>query len=161
VRLFTRRGHDWTERYPAVAAAAAKLWASSYTIDGEAVVCGQDGVAVFEALHRRRRASEAILQAFDLLELDGEDLWPLPLGARKAKLAGLLAHSTSGLRPHLAFQDCICIVHHRIDRVRGVAVSALLPCDVKRLVWRLNVELRREIRSPVTVNAVLSNAPRA
>jgi hypothetical protein len=37
VRLFTRRGHDWTDRYPAIAAAAAKLRAKSFTVDGEAV----------------------------------------------------------------------------------------------------------------------------
>src|SRR6202789_4720712 len=69
VRLFTRRGHDWTERYPAIAAAAAKLKARSFTLDGEAVVAGADGVALFDALHRRRRVTDAILQAFDLLEL--------------------------------------------------------------------------------------------
>src|SRR6266478_7471310 len=49
VRLFTRRGHDWTDRYPAIASAAAKLRAKSFTMDGEAVV-GADGVAVFDAL---------------------------------------------------------------------------------------------------------------
>jgi bifunctional non-homologous end joining protein LigD len=38
VRLFTRRGYDWTERYPAIARAAAKLRARSFTLDGEAVV---------------------------------------------------------------------------------------------------------------------------
>jgi bifunctional non-homologous end joining protein LigD len=48
VRLFTRRGHDWTERYPAIAGAAFKLRAQSFTMDGEAVVCGPDGVAVFD-----------------------------------------------------------------------------------------------------------------
>ena len=37
VRLFTRRGHDWTDRYPAIAAAAAKLRTKSFTLDGEAV----------------------------------------------------------------------------------------------------------------------------
>jgi ATP-dependent DNA ligase len=42
VRLFTRRGYDWTERYPAIASAAAKLRARSFTIDGEAVVTGLD-----------------------------------------------------------------------------------------------------------------------
>jgi ATP-dependent DNA ligase len=52
VRLFTRRGHDWTDRYPAIAAVAAKLRAKSYTLDGEAAVSGADGVAVFDALHR-------------------------------------------------------------------------------------------------------------
>jgi hypothetical protein len=52
VRLFTRRGYDWTERYPAITAAAGKLRAKSFTLDGEAVVTGADGVAVFDALHR-------------------------------------------------------------------------------------------------------------
>src|SRR5277367_1681163 len=97
VRLFTRRGHDWTDRYPAIAAAAAKLRARSFTMDGEAVVCGPDGVAVFDALHRRHRASGAILYAFDPLELDGADLRPLPLGERKTKLARLLARKSAGI----------------------------------------------------------------
>jgi bifunctional non-homologous end joining protein LigD len=61
------------------------------------VVCGPDGAAVFEALHRRQRVSEAILYAFDLLELDGEDLRLLPLGERKAKLARLLARKPAGI----------------------------------------------------------------
>jgi hypothetical protein len=57
VRLFTRRGYDWTDRYPAIAAAAAKLRAKSFTLDGEAVVCGADGVAIFDALHRRHKTA--------------------------------------------------------------------------------------------------------
>jgi bifunctional non-homologous end joining protein LigD len=97
VRLFTRRGHDWIDRYPAIAAAAAKLRAGSFTIDGEAVVAGADGVAVFDALHRRHRAADAMLYAFDLLELDGEDLRSRPFGERKAKLARLLAQSAAGI----------------------------------------------------------------
>jgi bifunctional non-homologous end joining protein LigD len=97
VRLFTRRGHDWTDRYPAIAAAAAKLRAESFTVDGEAVVVSADGVAIFDALHRRHKARNATLYAFDLLELDGEDLRPLPLSARKAKLARLLARKPTGI----------------------------------------------------------------
>jgi bifunctional non-homologous end joining protein LigD len=61
VRLFTRRGHDWTHRYPSIAAGAAMLRARSFTLDGEAVVCGADGLAVFDALHRRHEATDAIL----------------------------------------------------------------------------------------------------
>jgi bifunctional non-homologous end joining protein LigD len=34
VRLFTRRGYDWTDRYPSIAAAAAKPRAQSFTLDG-------------------------------------------------------------------------------------------------------------------------------
>ena len=97
VRLFTRRGYDWTERYPAIAAAAAQVRAKSFTLDGEAVVCGADGVAVFDALHRRGRVTDAILQAFDLLELDGVDYRPLPLRQRKDRLARLLARVQVGI----------------------------------------------------------------
>jgi bifunctional non-homologous end joining protein LigD len=97
VRLFTRRGYDWTDRYPAIANAAAKLKARSFTLDGEAVVCGPDGVALFDALHRRGRVTDAILQAFDLLELDGVDYRPLPLRQRKDRLARLLARVQVGI----------------------------------------------------------------
>jgi ATP-dependent DNA ligase len=50
VQLFTRRGYDWTDRYPAIAAAAAKLRAKSFTLDGEAVVPGADRIAVSDAV---------------------------------------------------------------------------------------------------------------
>jgi len=69
---FTRRG-DWSDRYPAIAVTATLLRARSFTLDGEAVVCGSDGVAIFDAFHRRGTVSEAMLYAFDLLELDGDD----------------------------------------------------------------------------------------
>jgi bifunctional non-homologous end joining protein LigD len=71
VHPFTRRGYDWSGRYPAIAVTAMLLRARSFTLDGEAVVCGLDGVAIFDALHRRGTVSEAMLYAFDLLELGG------------------------------------------------------------------------------------------
>jgi bifunctional non-homologous end joining protein LigD len=97
VRLFTRRGYDWSDRYPAIAAAAAKPPATSFTLDGESVVTGDDGVAVFDALHRRHKAADAMLYAFNLLELNGKDLRALSLGERKAKLAKLLARAPAGI----------------------------------------------------------------
>ena len=87
VRLFTRRGYDWTGRYPAIAATAAALRARSFTLDGEAVVCGPDGIAIFDALHRHVIVWEAMLYAFDLLDLDGDDLRGLP-ATRPQKAAG-------------------------------------------------------------------------
>jgi bifunctional non-homologous end joining protein LigD len=90
VRLFTRRGYDWTDRYPAIARAAARLRAKSFTIDGEAAVCGPDGIAIFDALHRRGTVTEAMLYAFDLLELDGVDYRPLSLAERKKRLDRLV-----------------------------------------------------------------------
>ena len=96
VRLFTRRGFDWSARYPIVAT-AVELRATAFTLDGEAVVCGPDEVAIFDALHRHGTVSEAMLYAFDLLELDGEDLRGLPLGDRKKRLARLLARRRVGI----------------------------------------------------------------
>jgi bifunctional non-homologous end joining protein LigD len=97
VRLFTRRGYDWTGRYPAIAATAANLRARSFTLDGEAVVCGPDGVAVFDAIHRHGTVSEAMLYSFDILELDGQDLRSLPLVDRKKRLARLLGRRRVGI----------------------------------------------------------------
>jgi len=113
VRLFTRRGYDWTDRYPGIAVTASKLRAKSFTLDGEAVVCREDGVAIFDALHRHGTVREAILQAFDLLELDCEDLRPLPLGQHKPRLARLLARGPAGvaLNEHTD-EDCAVVFLH-------------------------------------------------
>jgi bifunctional non-homologous end joining protein LigD len=88
---------DWSDRYPAIAATAMKLGAQSFTLDGEACVCGPDGVAVFDDLHRRGTVREAMLYAFDVLELDGEDLRGLPLSDRKKRLARLLPRRRVGI----------------------------------------------------------------
>jgi bifunctional non-homologous end joining protein LigD len=97
VRLFTRRGYDWTKRLPVIAAASLALRARSFTLDGEAVVAGPGGIAAFDELHSRRRLGEAFLWAFDLLELNGADLRPLPFSKRKARLVRLLARARGGI----------------------------------------------------------------
>jgi bifunctional non-homologous end joining protein LigD len=98
VRLFTRRGYDWTDRYPRIVAAVAAIRASSITIDGEAVCCDANGLSIFEELHSRQYNDRAFLYAFDLLELDGEDYRPQPLHARKARLETLVAKVPSGIQ---------------------------------------------------------------
>jgi bifunctional non-homologous end joining protein LigD len=97
MRLFTRRGYDCSGRYPAIVVTAMQLRATSFTLDGEAVVCGPDRVAIFDALHRRGTVSEAMLYAFDLLELDGDDLRELPLGGRKNRLRRLVGKRRLGI----------------------------------------------------------------
>jgi bifunctional non-homologous end joining protein LigD len=98
VGLFTRRGYEWTDRYPRISAAVAGLRAVSATIDGEAVCCDDPGVAVFDKLHSRVHDAQAFLYAFDLLELDGEDWRPQPLESRKARLEKLLAKAPAGIQ---------------------------------------------------------------
>jgi bifunctional non-homologous end joining protein LigD len=53
VRIITRRGYDWTDRYPLIAAAARQISAASFLIDGEAVLADERGLAIFELLRRR------------------------------------------------------------------------------------------------------------
>jgi bifunctional non-homologous end joining protein LigD len=74
VRLFTRRGFDWTDRYPWIVRPAMKIRPTGFLIDGEAVVCGDDGVSDFEKLHSREHDGHVLLYAFDILTMDGVDL---------------------------------------------------------------------------------------
>jgi ATP-dependent DNA ligase len=97
VRLFTRNGHDWTDRYPLIVEAALRNRSSSFVIDGEAVLLGVDGVSDFNGLHSRRHNTEVQLYAFDILALDGDDLRKLPLHLRKNNLARLLARRPEGI----------------------------------------------------------------
>jgi bifunctional non-homologous end joining protein LigD len=98
VRLLTRNAHDWAQRYPAIVEAVDRLKARSCLIDGEAVVCDEHGLAVFERLRHQRGGRDVFLFAFDLLELDGQDLRREPLETRKATLASLVRGSVPGLR---------------------------------------------------------------
>jgi bifunctional non-homologous end joining protein LigD len=100
VRLFTRNGHDWSDRFPLIADAALRNRNSSFVIDGEAVLLGVDGRSDFNGLHSRRHDAEVQFYAFDMLVSDGEDLRKLPLTMRKTNLARLLARRVDGI--HLA-----------------------------------------------------------
>lgn len=93
VQLKTRKGLDWTARFPNVAAAVAELPADTALIDGEIVVEDDDGVSSFSALQAALKGGghdSFIYYAFDLLHLDGSDLAALPLVERKAALKRLL-----------------------------------------------------------------------
>ncbi len=97
VRLFTRNGHDWSDRFPLIVEAALENKQQRFVIDGEAVLLGDDGVSDFHGLHSRRHNDQIKLYAFDILALDGDDLRTLPLHLRKEKLARLLAKRPEGI----------------------------------------------------------------
>ena len=97
VRLITRNGYDWTNRYPWIVEAALKNRQKQFIIDGESVVLGVDGIPDFNALHSRRQDDQVQLYAFDIMALDGEDLRQLPLSLRKTNLARLLARRPDGI----------------------------------------------------------------
>ena len=90
VRLITRNGSDFTDRFPFIAMALKSLPVRSCLIDGEAIVCDENGLAVFELIRGHGSKTSAVLCAFDLPELDGSDLRRRPIEERKSLLAKLL-----------------------------------------------------------------------
>jgi bifunctional non-homologous end joining protein LigD len=98
IRIFTRRGYDWTDRFPAIVNAARQVKSESFLIDGEAVCCGDDGIPAFELLRRRRHYHAVFLYAFDLLSLDGIDLRRAPIEDRKGELGSLLPLTLGGIQ---------------------------------------------------------------
>lgn len=99
-KVFTRTGLDWTDKFPGVAAAAAKLPVKTALIDGE-IVAFKDGHPDFSTLKDAISANgEMTMFAFDLLELDGEDLTSLSNLDRKARLQPLI-----GGDAHLQYSD--------------------------------------------------------
>src|SRR5262245_21215362 len=97
VRLYTRRGYNWSHRFPLIVAAAQRLKVRSAMIDGEAIVPGEDGRSDFDKLHSGGYDNHVVLYGFDLIEVDGEDLRLRPLEERKARLAKLLNRTNGGI----------------------------------------------------------------
>jgi bifunctional non-homologous end joining protein LigD len=101
VRLLTRKGLDWTDKFPNVAAAVAKLPAGQALLDGEIVVEDARGISSFSALQAALKAGERerfVYYVFDLLHLDGRNLAELPLLERKAALARLVGKKRGPIR---------------------------------------------------------------
>ncbi len=105
--IYTRNGHDWTHRFPGIAAAAAALPIHSAIFDGEAVVLDEAGRPSFAALQAalgtggrgpgKREAAEACLYAFDLLFLDGLDLRAWSLANRRDALGATIGDADARL----------------------------------------------------------------
>jgi bifunctional non-homologous end joining protein LigD len=93
VKVFTRRGNDWTNRFKKIASDAWHVNAGSAIIDGEVVAPAADGTTDFSVLQNelKGRSKKIVLVAFDLLYLNGRDLRGLPLYERKAVLKKIIA----------------------------------------------------------------------
>jgi bifunctional non-homologous end joining protein LigD len=90
-RLRTRKGLDWTDKFPEIAAAGAGL--PDGLIDGEVCALDHNGAPDFAALQAALSAKQTaplVFFAFDVLFAEGRDLRKLPLGERKARLEGVL-----------------------------------------------------------------------
>ena len=92
-RLFTRNGHDWTERMPGVAKAASRLPVKDVVLDGEVVILDAKGISDFQALQNAFRGGTGatfVYYVFDVLFSSGYDLRRVLLIDRKAYLEALL-----------------------------------------------------------------------
>jgi bifunctional non-homologous end joining protein LigD len=120
VRLLTRKGTNFASRFPQIVAAVTVLPVTSCLIDGEAVVCDETGLAVFDLIRGYRHDAAAALCAFDLLEVDGKDLRREPIEERKRILAKLLSHPHEGI----AFNQ-----HHALDGAILYKHACALGCE--------------------------------
>jgi bifunctional non-homologous end joining protein LigD len=96
VRLYSRPGNDFTRRFPLIVETLARLRSRSCIIDGEAVACDDNGVASFDLIRHHRHNDRVFLYAFDLIELNGDDMRRDPLEVRKATLRSMLAKAGLG-----------------------------------------------------------------
>ncbi len=122
VKLLTRRGLDWTEKFKPIAQRIAKVRAQSALIDGELVVEDERGVSSFSLLQqdlKDQRTDRMTFYAFDLLHLNGEDMRKLPLGERKAQLTALLGRDskTGQLRVSESIDDSGPVLHKHACRM--------------------------------------------
>jgi hypothetical protein len=132
VKLYSRPGNDFTRRFPLIIEALARLRSQSCIIDGEAVACGDDGVPSFDRIRYRRHDGDVFLYAFDLIELNGDDMRRDPLEVRKATLRSVLAKAGPGLRFNEHFgrrrpdRLCSCVQdgtrRYRVE-AQGLALS--------------------------------------
>ncbi|MNF48721.1 putative DNA ligase-like protein [compost metagenome] len=113
-RLFTRNGHDWTERLPLQAKALEKLGLGDSWLDGELVVLNEQGLPDFQALQQAfdiGRSKDILYFLFDLPFHAGRDLRHEPLEQRRHELEKLLAGQRKGL---LRFSSAFAVSHRDI-----------------------------------------------
>ena len=150
VQLITRHGNDFTDRFPFIATAVKALPARSCVIDGGAIVCDENGLAVFDLIRGHGSNASAVLCAFDLLELDGKDLRRRPIEERKDLLAKLLHDSDSDL-------GIVLNKHYEEDGETIFREACRLGCE-GIVSKRLGSTYRRG-RSPLWLKVKNPNAP--
>ena len=156
VTLYTRNGADYTDRFPAIRNAVAALRCCSAVIDLEGVACDERDRPDFRALIERTVSKDLCGWAFDLLEVNGRDIRPLPLRERRKRLQALLSKPQGrALRLSEDFPDAVTLLEaaarHKLEGI--VSKKADQPyrsgrnpgwIKVKTAAWREANAWRRE-----------------
>ena len=123
MRLHSRNAYNWTVRLAAIAAAAEQIKAKSFTTTARRLWWGLTACLGSRSLSRRESARTAILYAFDLIELDGEDLRRRPFLDRKAALAQL-----GGLKVGIVLNELVAEDGPTVSRtLAGLALRGSSP----------------------------------
>jgi bifunctional non-homologous end joining protein LigD len=153
VRVYSRNGRDWTDRVPLIADALAKLRVRSVTLDGEGVVCRPDGVTDFDKLRAavgRLGSRDAFLYAFDLLELDGENMRLYEWHVRRTTLRSLIKRAGAGIR-----------LSEHLDGDGAAAFQHACRMGLEGIVAKRRDRPYRSGRSPDWIKVKNPNAPAA
>ena len=114
VHLFTRNGHDWSDRLPRQVKALAALKLKDCWLDGEVVSLNRDGLPDFQGLQQAfdsGRSQDLVYYLFDAPFLHGQDQRSVALQERRAALKAALAGNQS---PLLRFSETFAADHHDI-----------------------------------------------
>src|SRR3954447_14791052 len=107
VRLWARTTSDYSKSFIRIRDAVAALPVDSAVLDGEAIVMRSADRCDFEALRSRQGQAEAILVAYDIMGVDGQDVRPVPLEERRKRLAKLLSRKTKAVRHGIQLSEAI------------------------------------------------------
>ena len=99
------------DRFPLATEAIEVLPNRFCVIDGEAIVCDDSGLAVFDLIRGHGTSARAILCAFDLLEVNAEDIRREPIEDRKRRLARLLRLPHDGIAINEHFGGDVAIIY--------------------------------------------------
>jgi len=106
VELWSRNHKPLGERFPGVVRSIEKLPLKSCILDGEVCVLDQKGKSSFQLLQNQGSTDHPVIYyAFDILFEDSEDLRPLPLMERKARLDAILLKAADPIRPSPVFTE--------------------------------------------------------
>jgi len=119
VAMVTRNGLDLVGRFPAIGRSVSQIVVGDAVVDGEIAILDGKGVPRFELIQQGKN-DEALLFAFDLLRLDGEDLRPRPIEQRRDLLRSLLSNAPANLRVSEELQGKVGDLLARIPGVQEV-----------------------------------------
>src|SRR5436305_958554 len=107
VRLWARTTSDYSHAFTRIRDAVAALPVNSAVLDGEAVLMRPDNTFDFDGLRSRQGQAEAILVAYDVMEVDGQDVRPEALEERRKRLAKLLSRKNKPMREGIQLSEAI------------------------------------------------------